>query len=60
VLLGAWDDEAPEALCADEAIQPQVLTPDDGALASEVDVDVPPVDEVRGDRTHERGATDLP
>jgi hypothetical protein len=60
VLLGAWADEAPGVLCTDEAILPRVLTPNNGALASDVDIAVPPVDEVRGDRTRGRGATDLP
>jgi hypothetical protein len=46
VLLGAWTDGVPEVLCADEAIWPRVLTPDDGALASDADVAVPPVDKV--------------
>jgi hypothetical protein len=60
VLLGARADRAPEDLCADEAIWPQVLTPVNGALALDTDVVAPPVGRVRGDRTRGRGATDLP
>jgi hypothetical protein len=58
-LLGAWADEASGILCADEAIWPRVLTPDDGALVSGDDVIGPPANEVRGDRTHGRGATNI-
>jgi hypothetical protein len=60
VLLGAWADGAPEDLCANEAIWPRVLTPIDGALASDAVVVAPPVSRVRGDRTLGRGTTDLP
>jgi hypothetical protein len=60
VLLGAWVDGAPEDLCIDEAIWPRVLTPIDGALASDADVVAPPVGKVRGNWTRGRGATDLP
>jgi hypothetical protein len=60
VLLRAWVDGAPKDLCADEAIWPRVLTPVDGALASDTDVIAPPIGRVRGDRTHGRGATNLP
>jgi hypothetical protein len=60
VLLEAQANGAPEDLCADEAIWPQVLTPIDGALASDADVVAPPIDKVRADRTRGRGATDLP
>jgi hypothetical protein len=37
VLLGARADGASEDLCAAEAISPRVLTPVDGALASDAD-----------------------
>jgi hypothetical protein len=47
-------------VCDGPSVEPRVRTPDDGALASDVDVAVPPVDEVRGDRTRGRGTTDLP
>jgi hypothetical protein len=46
VLLRAWADEAPGVLCTDEAIWPRVLTPDNGTLASGVDIAVPPDNEV--------------
>jgi hypothetical protein len=48
-LLRAWADECPEVLCPIGAVWPRVLTPDNGALASGVDVTAPPTDEVRGD-----------
>jgi hypothetical protein len=60
VLLGAWANGASEVLYADEVIWPQVLTPDDGALASDIDVAAPPVGKVRGDRTLGHGTTNLP
>jgi hypothetical protein len=60
VLLRAWANEEPGVLSADEAIWPRVLTPDDGALASDIDVAVPPDNEVRGERTRGCGATDIP
>jgi hypothetical protein len=60
VLLGARADGTPEVLCADEAIWPRVLTPDEGALALDADVAAPPVDKVQGDQTRGHGATDLP
>jgi hypothetical protein len=60
VLLGARADGAPEDLCANEAIWPQVLTPIDDALALDADVIALPIGRVRGDRTRGRGATDLP
>jgi hypothetical protein len=46
VLLGAQADGVPEDLYADEAIWPRVLTPVDGALASDTDVVVPLVGKV--------------
>jgi hypothetical protein len=58
-LLGAWVDEASRFLFTVEAVWPQVLMPDDGALVSGVDITGPPTDEVRGDRAHVRGATDV-
>jgi hypothetical protein len=60
VLLGAWADEAPKVLCTDEAIWPRVLTPDDGALASDINVAILPDNKVRGEQTRGRGATDVP
>jgi hypothetical protein len=60
VLLIAWADEASGILCADEAIWPRVLTPDDGTLASDIDIAVPPDNEVRVKQTRGRGATDIP
>jgi hypothetical protein len=60
VLLGARTDGAPEVLCADEAIWPRVLTLADGALAPDTEVVALLVGKVRGDRTHGRGAIDLP
>jgi hypothetical protein len=60
VLLATQADGAPEDLCANEAIWPRVLTPIDGALASDTDVVAPPVGKVRGDRARGRGATNLP
>jgi hypothetical protein len=58
-LLGAWADKALGVLCADEAIWPRVLTPDDDALVLGVDIVSPPVNEVRGDWTCGRGATNI-
>jgi hypothetical protein len=46
VLLGARADGASEDLCADEAIWPRVLTPVDGALASDADAIAPPAGRV--------------
>jgi hypothetical protein len=60
VLLGARADGAPEDLCVDEAIWPRVLTPVDGALASDVDAVAPPTARVQEDRARGRDATDLP
>jgi hypothetical protein len=60
VLLRARADGAPEDLCADEAIWPRVLTPVNGALASDTDIIAPPAGRVRGDRARGRGATNLP
>jgi hypothetical protein len=60
VLLGARANGAPKDLYADEAIWPRVLTPVDGALASDADVVAPPVGRARGDQTRGRGTTDLP
>jgi hypothetical protein len=59
VILGARADGTPEVLCADEAIWPQVLMPNNGALASDADVAASPIRKLRGDRTRGRGATDL-
>jgi hypothetical protein len=42
VLLGARADGASEDLCAAEAIWPWVLTPVDGALASDASAVAPP------------------
>jgi hypothetical protein len=58
-LLGAWADEASRVLCAIEAIYPWVLTPDDGALVSDVGVPNLPANEVRGDRARGCGATNV-
>jgi hypothetical protein len=60
VLLRARADEASEDLCAAKAIWPRVLTPVDGALASDADAVAPPASRVQGDRAHGSGATDLP
>jgi hypothetical protein len=58
-LLGAWADEASRVIFAVEAVWPRVLTPDDGALVTSVDVIDLLANEVRGDRARGRGTTNV-